>query len=1047
MPFLKKRRPRVEWLEQRALLAPVVSAFPLLTSQAYPLEITADSGGTLWFTESAASGGKIGEFNPATEVLTEIPLPTVQGSPHGIAIGSDGNVWFTEFGYTPNLYSAGAPSQIGEVNVATGQITEIPLADASAGPTGIVAGPAGTLYFVQTGAIGEIEVSSQQITTYSLSSSSEAPTSIAIGDDGNAWYTAPGVIGRFDLTTHQTTEFTIPSGDSDPQTIINRPGGDLWFTDADKIGRIRSIAVTNTSPFDVPSNATYTLPTGQTFGPGATVPAGTVLPAGTIVEYTLPAGAQGAYGITNTSSDFLYFTLGVSDQIGYINADTGAVQLYAAPGGPKGVVSSGGSIWFPELGNNALGVAQFEGPWYSRALLVSPQEPTTGDDGTFRLNVTSQATGTPSGTVVFTLDGVAQPAITLDALGTASFTPTGLTNGTHLVTASYSGDANFLPSSSNTAYTIVIGTNEDATSAAINRAVATVMQQDDIPGLSVAVVRPGEAPFVQGYGLADAAAGQVVSADTPFEIASVTKTFTGIAVLLLAQDPSLITKRLAVRFDINEPIDKYLSDDPANGFRLPLIWDDITTYELLAMSSGIPDLGTNDLTWQQNLQNAATQPLAGAPGTGYLYSDTAFVLLGELIQQLSGQTYSSFIQAEILNPLGMASTVVRDGTSVQAGQATGYAAFDANSGTWLVPSSYRPGVSSFAAGAITTTAKDTATYLEALLEQKILSPASYAAMFSPIPLLTFATPTEEVVRGLGWDSVTITDNGSEIAKNGALPGFGAEYIVWPEQDIAVGVMSNTKGFDIIGLARAIYDAVQSARPTTSTALSASSTSLTPGKSLEITATVTPASGNPPGGQVVFTVDGVSQPPLALTVIQGTASAMLSLPGLALGAHLITAQYSGSIDYSGSSAMPLVVSVVPPDGPRVDSVVRLGVHYYRTRLVISFDTPLDEASAQNVSSYSVTPVTIAGRSRPIKIVSASYDPATMAVTLRTRSRLVLRRVYRLVVSGTGPYAIRDSTGLPLDGQANGQPGSDYTSIITLANLARNGRKAVVSRRGR
>ena len=153
------------------------------------------------------------------------------------------------------------------------------------------------------------------------------PTSIAIGDDGNAWYTASGVIGRFDLTTHQITEFTIPSGDSDPQTITNRPGGELWFTDADKIGRIRSIAVTNTSPFDVPSNATYTLPTGQTFGPGATVPAGTVLPVGTIVEYTLPAGSQGAYGITNTSSDFLWFTLGCSDQIGYINADTAAAVL------------------------------------------------------------------------------------------------------------------------------------------------------------------------------------------------------------------------------------------------------------------------------------------------------------------------------------------------------------------------------------------------------------------------------------------------------------------------------------------------------------------------------------------------------------------------------------------------------------------------------------------------------------------------------------------------------------------------------------------------
>ena len=416
------------------------------------------------------------------------------------------------------------------------------------------------------------------------------------------------------------------------------------------------------------------------------------------------------------------------------------------------------------------------------------------------------------------------------------------------------------------------------------------MQKNDIPGLSVAVVRPGEAPFVQGYGLANAATGQVARPD-PFEIASVTKTFTGIAVLLLAQDQSLITKPLAVPFDINEPIDNYLSDDPANGFRLPSIWDDITTYELLAMSSGIPDLGTNNLTWQQNLQNAATQSLAGVPGTGFLYSDTAFVLLGELIQQLSGQTYSSFIQAEILNPLGMASTVVRDGRRCRPGrpQAMRRSTRRVEPGWFpqaIVPAWRR------SPPARSQRPPQTPHAISKRCSMKKSFRRRATRRCSRIPLLSFTTPSQPVVRGLGWDSVTATDDGPQIAKNGGLPGFATEYVLWPGQDIAVGVMSNTKGFDILGLAEAIYNAVQSARPTTTTALSATSTSVTSGETLEVTAAVTPASGNPPAGQVVFSVDGVSQPPLALSVIQGTATATLSLPGLALGAHLITATVFG-----------------------------------------------------------------------------------------------------------------------------------------------------------
>ena len=287
MSLLKKRRPQLETLERRALLAPVVSAFPLLTSQAYPLEITADSGGTLWFTESSSGGGKIGKFNPATQVLTASPADLPGNSDgnrdrvrrkcvvhrvriqaelvHARALESDRRA---ERRYRPDHRDSPCRRHCRPDRHCRGSGRKSLLCPNWSDRRD-----------------RHLFATDHDVP---LSSSDESPTSIAIGDDGNAWYTAPGVIGRFDLTTHQITEFTIPSGDSNPQTIINRPGGDLWFTDSDEIGRIRSIAVTNTSPFDVPSNATYTLPTGQRSDREPPFRRARFCRAGTIVEYTLP---------------------------------------------------------------------------------------------------------------------------------------------------------------------------------------------------------------------------------------------------------------------------------------------------------------------------------------------------------------------------------------------------------------------------------------------------------------------------------------------------------------------------------------------------------------------------------------------------------------------------------------------------------------------------------------------------------------------------------------------------------------------------------------
>ena len=111
------------------------------------------------------------------------------------------------------------------------------------------------------------------------------------------------------------------------------------------------------------------------------------------------------------------------------------------------------------------------------------------------------------------------------------------------------------------------------------------MAQDHIPGMAISVTYKGRVLLTKGYGSADLATGTPMTARTLMEVASVTKTITAEAVLLLVQDPRLIKEPGIRRLNLDAPISDYLKDQGA--FHLPVTWDNVTTRELLNMSSGI----------------------------------------------------------------------------------------------------------------------------------------------------------------------------------------------------------------------------------------------------------------------------------------------------------------------------------------------------------------------------------------------------------------------------------------------------------------------------
>jgi CubicO group peptidase (beta-lactamase class C family) len=307
--------------------------------------------------------------------------------------------------------------------------------------------------------------------------------------------------------------------------------------------------------------------------------------------------------------------------------------------------------------------------------------------------------------------------------------------------------------------------------------------QDRIPGISVAIVTDGQVALAQGYGLGNVATGALVAADTRFDIGSVTKTFTALGVLLLYQESQGTPHPL----DLNAQISEYLKNTPS--FKLPRKWSRVTTMELLEMTSGI-GYGPSTLHWQAQVKSIARDPLHFAPGTKTLYSDTNYDLLGEIIEQRTGEKYGTFLQHQILEPLGMSETQELGRSPTVPNQAVGY---DAPRHRRWPRAKVQNGPQMYAAAGMVSTAQDMATYMAALLSRQLLDPATYSLMWASTPTPQYGVnPPSNAVRGLGWDTAIDTSAGpAMVTKGGSVPGYISEIILFPNSDSGVFVSINT----------------------------------------------------------------------------------------------------------------------------------------------------------------------------------------------------------------------------------------------------------------
>ncbi|CAH1212133.1 Penicillin-binding protein 4* [Paenibacillus plantiphilus] len=234
---------------------------------------------------------------------------------------------------------------------------------------------------------------------------------------------------------------------------------------------------------------------------------------------------------------------------------------------------------------------------------------------------------------------------------------------------------------------------------------------------SVLLAKKGNILVRKGYGMANLQKKSPNTPDTIFQIGSITKQFTALAIMQLQEQGKL---------NVKDPIHEYLPDYPHG--------DVITIHHLLTHTSGIPNFTTfpdflermgQQMTVEQSLDKFKDEPLNFEPGRHLYHSNSGYIVLGAIIERVSKQTYENYIHEHIFKPLGMNDSGLRDGGIADKQYAVGYTyGLD-------TPSEEAPFVAMSSSGGIYSTIDDLYKWDRSLYTEQLIKKTSAEAMFTP----------------------------------------------------------------------------------------------------------------------------------------------------------------------------------------------------------------------------------------------------------------------------------------------------------------------------
>ncbi len=282
---------------------------------------------------------------------------------------------------------------------------------------------------------------------------------------------------------------------------------------------------------------------------------------------------------------------------------------------------------------------------------------------------------------------------------------------------------------------------DDVAATAADRIIRPVMQNKQLPGLVLGVVKNGHVLVEKGYGVKSFESDATPDENTVFFIGSLSKAITAVGAMLLVQEGKL---------DLDAPASRYVKALPRN-------WQAITVGQFLAHQSGIPQLNRKFPTFREMLRSADGIPLRFPPGTRQEYNNFNFAVAGKIIEAISGTKYLKFMKRRVFGPLHMDTTGVN---VVGRNAAAAYRPVGAN----LRPTAHRfkGGPYGVPAGHLQSTLADLLKFYEAIRTGRLLNPATYEQMVTRINPRFSGTP--------GWFEKKAGRN-SIVTKNGATQGF------------------------------------------------------------------------------------------------------------------------------------------------------------------------------------------------------------------------------------------------------------------------------------
>ena len=317
--------------------------------------------------------------------------------------------------------------------------------------------------------------------------------------------------------------------------------------------------------------------------------------------------------------------------------------------------------------------------------------------------------------------------------------------------------------------------------ARLDALVTDAMRRQQIPAVTIAVLSADRLVYSRAFGSADLENSVAATPETLIRTASIAKPITAVAAMTLVESGKL---------QLDAPVQTYCAPFPTKQ------WP-ITTRQLLAHTSGIRHYNPGEMESTRHYQWMsdgfaifAADPLLFRPGTGYQYSTYGYTVVGCAIEGAAALRFQDYVAQQVLARAGMTHTSVDDVFDIVPHRARGYQLMNGElKNASLMDSSYKiPG------GGYLTTAEDLVRFAQALLDGRLLKPATLAQMWTATP------QSGKEGYGLGF---TVRDGGKFVWHTGGQPGTSTELFIIPDRHFALALLANRDGVQQQDLVRAL----------------------------------------------------------------------------------------------------------------------------------------------------------------------------------------------------------------------------------------------------